>query len=159
MKVKELFETLKGKEDYDININYNLYDDFELEANDELKEVNIILIDEDENYEDDDNEYEEDQIEDYLYNFNEDDLIELVNKLDIEHDTSDNLSKNDLISRIINSEDEDIIKDTCEDLFNYSYDDFIIDNNWRHSNYESKDINDWDVDDHLAAWYDHMMEK
>ena len=28
MKVKELFETLKGKEDYDININYNLYDDF-----------------------------------------------------------------------------------------------------------------------------------
>ena len=95
MKVKELFETLKGKEDYDININYNLYDDFELETNDELKEVNIILIDEDENYEDDDNEYEEDQIEDYLYNFNEDDLIELVNKLDIEHDTSDNLSKNE----------------------------------------------------------------
>jgi hypothetical protein len=30
---------------------------------------------------------------------------------------------------------------------------------WRNSNYESKSIEDWDVDDHLASWYDHMMEK
>jgi len=104
-------------------------------------------------------EYEEEQIEDYLYNFNKDDLIELANKLEVKYDDSEDLSKDDLIYKIINSEDEDEIKDICEDLFNYSYDDFITDNAWRHSNYESKDINDWDVDDHLAAWFDHMMEK
>jgi hypothetical protein len=33
------------------------------------------------------------------------------------------------------------------------------DNAWRYSNYEEKDIDDWDVDDHLAAWFDHQMEK
>lgn len=32
-------------------------------------------------------------------------------------------------------------------------------NRWKFSNYEDKDINDWDVDDHLAVWFDHMMEK
>jgi endogenous inhibitor of DNA gyrase (YacG/DUF329 family) len=30
---------------------------------------------------------------------------------------------------------------------------------WRRSNYENKSIEDWDVDDHIAAWFDDMMEK
>lgn len=110
---------------------------------------------------DEDAEDNEDiDIEKYLYTFNKDDLIELINKLDIKSDNINNLSdEDDLINKIIISEDEDIIIEVCEDLFGYSYDDFIIDNQWRNSDYESKDIGDWDVDDHLAAWYDHMMEK
>ena len=139
MKVKELFEVLKGKEDYDIIINNNLYgDDFELEINDNVKEINF-LIEEDEYYNDDDEEeyYYEYEMEQYLYNFDKDDLIEKITDL----------------------ENEDTIMEICEELFSYSYEDFVADNEWRHSNYESKDIDDWTVDDHLAAWYDHMMEK
>lgn len=30
---------------------------------------------------------------------------------------------------------------------------------WRNSEYQNKNISDWNVDDHLAAWYDDMMEK
>lgn len=32
-------------------------------------------------------------------------------------------------------------------------------NHWKFSEYEYKDISDWDADDHLAAWYDHTVEK
>jgi len=98
------------------------------------------------------------QIESYLYGFDKDDLVKLANKLDIKCDNFENLSEDNLISKIL-FKDEDTIKEICEDLFDYGYDEFIIDNEWKHSNYESKDINDWDVDDHLAAWFDHMMDK
>lgn len=161
MKVKELFEVLKGKEDYDIIINNNLYgDDFELEINDNVKEINF-LIEEDEYYNDDDEEeyYYEYEMEQYLYNFDKDDLIKLINELNIKLVNIDNLSKDDLIEKITDLENEDTIMEICEELFSYSYEDFVADNEWRHSNYESKDIDDWTVDDHLAAWYDHMMEK
>jgi hypothetical protein len=57
----------------------------------------------------------------------------------------------------------------CEGLFEPTYkgQDYCseecenddINSSWRSSNYEEKDIGDWDVDDHLAAWYDDMMEK
>lgn len=32
-------------------------------------------------------------------------------------------------------------------------------NNWRYSNYQNKDIEYWDVDDHLASCVDDIMEK
>lgn len=101
MKVKELIELLKDKEDYDIEIDY-VYDDFEIEIDEENETVYILL--------------------------NEDSDSE-----DCNFDCDNCLSSN-----------------TCSDN---------PDNAWRYSNYESKDIEDWDVDDHLATWYDHMMEK
>lgn len=48
----------------------------------------------------------------------------------------------------------------CEMKYDFFPDEFDDDERgWRESNYEYKDIDDWDVDDHLAAWHDHMMEK
>jgi hypothetical protein len=46
---------------------------------------------------------------------------------------------------------QDFCSDECLDDY--------IDSAWRRSDYENKPIEDWDVDDHLAAWYDDMMEK
>lgn len=47
----------------------------------------------------------------------------------------------------------------CEDCENETTCRINPDNSWRYSEYENKDIGDWDVDDHLAAWFDHQMEK
>lgn len=105
------------------------------------------------------NEEEYIDVEQYLCNFDKEDLIKLVNKLNITIDNFKELSEDDLIDKIIEFEDDDLIINTCVALFDYSYDDFIIDNSWKHSNYEEKDISDWSIDDHIAAWYDHIMEK
>lgn len=155
MIAKELIEMLKGKEDYDI---YYIPDNFEIEIDDETKTVNIVLKEDEENF-DCDYDEEDIEVENYLYCFDKDNLIELAKKLNIQFDNFEELLEDDLIKEIINSEDEDTIKDICDELFDYSFDDFKVDNAWRYSDYESKDIGDWDVDDHLAAWYDHMMEK
>lgn len=50
-------------------------------------------------------------------------------------------------------EDEEFCSGDCEDEYDQ------INNEWRFSNYEWKNIGDWTVDDHLAAYYDDMMEK
>jgi hypothetical protein len=114
----------------------------------------------DDDWEDDENyDSDHDNIENYLYTFSEDDLIDLAKKLNVKCNNLEDLSEDNLVTEIICSIDEDIIKDTCESLLGYSFQDYIADNAWRYSDYESKDIGDWDVDDHLAAWYDHMMEK
>jgi len=64
---------------------------------------------------------------------------------------------------INDEEDFEIEFDDDSEIVNISIDsddeDYDLNNSWRNSNYESKDIDDWDVDDHLASWYDHMMEK
>lgn len=67
-------------------------------------------------------------------------------------------------NKIMNNEDfleeydEDI--EDCYELDDDELDeDYEMNNRWRYSNYEDKDIEDWDEDDHLAAWFDHMMEK
>lgn len=50
-------------------------------------------------------------------------------------------------------EEQEFCSEDCDEEHNQ------INNGWRSSNYEHKDIGDWTVDDHLAAWYDDMMEK
>jgi hypothetical protein len=108
--------------------------------------------------------YDEDgfSLEEYLNDFDIDDLMWLGQKLNIVCEHFKDMSKKKLIEKILEL-DNDIIKDTCEDLFNYTYEDFKGDyemnNTWRYSDYEDKDIGDWSVDDHLAAWYDHVLEK
>jgi group I intron endonuclease len=32
-------------------------------------------------------------------------------------------------------------------------------NQWKYSNYDGKNVSDWDIDDHLAAWWDDALEK
>jgi hypothetical protein len=54
--------------------------------------------------------------------------------------------------------DDDYCEDCYDELF-CDENEIDVNNRWRYSNYESKDISYWDEDDHLAAWYDHMMEK
>lgn len=47
----------------------------------------------------------------------------------------------------------------CEEVDDFEEDEDDECERWRYSDYENKDISDWDVDDHLAAWYDDRMEK
>jgi hypothetical protein len=171
MKVKELIEMLEGKEDY--TIEFDCYNSAEMQIDSDSKLVTLVLVDDDEedNYEEDeenedcdfeDEDFEEPELEEYLQDLDTDDLILLAEKLNISIDNSEVISDEELIKEILKF-DEDEIEDICEDLFDYSYDDFKADyemnNAWRYSDYENKDIDDWSVDDHLAAWYDHMMEK
>lgn len=107
MKVKDLIEKLKDKENYDIDIDYT-NEFFQIEIDDELQTVSLVI--------------EEDEFEDEDENY---------------CDFDGNCNK-------------------CEEKESCSLN---SDNAWRYSDYENKDINDWSVDDHLAAWFDHQMEK
>lgn len=46
-------------------------------------------------------------------------------------------------------------EEECEE----DYDIDEEDNDWRYSNYENKNINDWDVDDHMVADWEDRMSK
>jgi hypothetical protein len=104
---------------------------------------------------------EEATLVEFLEQYDIDDLIKIAERLNIDVDIFD-FSDDDIIELIL-QEDEELIKQTCLNLFNDSFDmfsdDYEVNNRWRYSNYESKDINDWDVDDHIAAAWDHAMEK
>ncbi len=161
MKVRDLLKKLEGKENYDLTIDYYEIESIIIDEEEETVVLSYNEDDEDNKEFYDDYYDDEPEIEEYLQEFDTDDLILLAKKLNITCDFDD-MTDEELIDTILKI-DKDKISDVCEDLFDYTYDDFKDDyemnNAWRHSDYESKDIDDWDVDDHLAAWYDHMMEK
>ncbi|HBY19628.1 MAG TPA: hypothetical protein DEG71_01190 [Clostridiales bacterium] len=99
-------------------------------------------------------------MEEFLERYDVDDLIQIAKKLDIITFHTDD---EDDIIKLISQEDESKIEKVCFELFGDSYEDFAddyeVNNRWRYSDYESKDIGDWDVDDHMAAAWDDAMEK
>jgi hypothetical protein len=88
--------------------------------------------------------------------------IDYVNEI-FQIEINDELQSVSLVIEENESEDED--EDCCDFDGNCEECEDAVDckinpdNAWRYSNYECKDIGDWSVDDHLAAWYDHQMEK
>lgn len=92
--------------------------------------------------------------EDYEIDIKEDDLYidDEINFISVDNNEEDNYDE-DL---------EECNGDCCNCEFDVCLEDdneYDENNRWRYSNYEQKDISDWDVDDHIAAWFDHMMEK
>jgi hypothetical protein len=120
-----------------------------------LEEEYDIPYDEDE----DEDDIESPDIEEFLQQYDLDELIKLAKYLNVFYENDE---EEELLDSIL-EKDEYSIQLACEELFGDDFDEFVddykINNSWRYSNYESKNIDDWDEDDHLASWYDHMMEK